>query len=182
MARKAGQGKEEEESRARQQAEKTPVRDEEKRPACDGRGHHVVEQGNTHMRVPWRVQAGDKAWKRFGNKSRSLNVSKEQGFLTYKMRDDIFPNEQMNDQKNRDKITLRFVNKGSLITFHSKLQPQFHQKEFLMRRIGGGAGFGSILALWIAYVPEKPVLGPSPSLFMLIDLCKAKTLPKRAYL
>ncbi|KAL6080891.1 hypothetical protein STEG23_018050 [Scotinomys teguina] len=36
MARKAGQGKEEEESRARQQEEKTP--------ACDGRGHHVVEQ------------------------------------------------------------------------------------------------------------------------------------------
>ncbi|KAL6033864.1 hypothetical protein STEG23_013465, partial [Scotinomys teguina] len=43
MARKAGQGKEEEESRARQQAEKMPVRDEEKTPACDGRGHHVVE-------------------------------------------------------------------------------------------------------------------------------------------
>ncbi|KAL6031472.1 hypothetical protein STEG23_021627 [Scotinomys teguina] len=47
MARKAGQGKEEEESRARQQKEKTPVRDEEKTPACDGRGHHVVEQGPT---------------------------------------------------------------------------------------------------------------------------------------
>ncbi|KAL6083755.1 hypothetical protein STEG23_030637 [Scotinomys teguina] len=45
MARKAGQGKEEEESRARQQKEKTPVREEEKTPACDGRGHHVVEQG-----------------------------------------------------------------------------------------------------------------------------------------
>ncbi|KAL6059742.1 hypothetical protein STEG23_009664, partial [Scotinomys teguina] len=44
MARKAGQGKEEEESRARQQEEKTPVRDEEKKPACHGRGHHVVEQ------------------------------------------------------------------------------------------------------------------------------------------
>ncbi|KAL6087327.1 hypothetical protein STEG23_014723, partial [Scotinomys teguina] len=44
MARKAGQGKEEEESRARQQEEKTPVREEEKTPACDGRGHHVVEQ------------------------------------------------------------------------------------------------------------------------------------------
>ncbi|KAL6040340.1 hypothetical protein STEG23_017240, partial [Scotinomys teguina] len=44
MALKAGQGKEEEESRARQQKEKTPVRDEEKKPACDGRGHHVVEQ------------------------------------------------------------------------------------------------------------------------------------------
>ncbi|KAL6039102.1 hypothetical protein STEG23_032223 [Scotinomys teguina] len=43
MARKAGQGKEEEESRARQQEEKTPVREEEKTPACDGRGHHVVE-------------------------------------------------------------------------------------------------------------------------------------------
>ncbi|KAL6088485.1 hypothetical protein STEG23_009858, partial [Scotinomys teguina] len=44
MARKAGQGKEEEESRARQQEEKPPVREEEKTPACDGRGHHVVEQ------------------------------------------------------------------------------------------------------------------------------------------
>ncbi|KAL6093638.1 hypothetical protein STEG23_009208 [Scotinomys teguina] len=44
MARKAGQGKEEEESRARLQEEKTPVREEEKTPACDGRGHHVVEQ------------------------------------------------------------------------------------------------------------------------------------------
>ncbi|KAL6039355.1 hypothetical protein STEG23_029015 [Scotinomys teguina] len=44
MARKAGQGKEEEESRARQQEEKTPVREEEKTPACHGRGHHVVEQ------------------------------------------------------------------------------------------------------------------------------------------
>ncbi|KAL6088428.1 hypothetical protein STEG23_022853 [Scotinomys teguina] len=44
MARKSGQGKEEEESRARQQKEKTPVRDEEKTPACHGRGHHVVEQ------------------------------------------------------------------------------------------------------------------------------------------
>ncbi|KAL6085075.1 hypothetical protein STEG23_020213 [Scotinomys teguina] len=44
MARKAGQGKEEEESRARQEKEKTPVREEEKTPACDGRGHHVVEQ------------------------------------------------------------------------------------------------------------------------------------------
>ncbi|KAL6083825.1 hypothetical protein STEG23_027735, partial [Scotinomys teguina] len=46
MARKAGQGKEEEESRARQQEEKTPVREEEKTPACDGRGHHIVEQGD----------------------------------------------------------------------------------------------------------------------------------------
>ncbi|KAL6084546.1 hypothetical protein STEG23_002983 [Scotinomys teguina] len=44
MARKAGQGKEEEGSRARQQKEKTPVRDEEKTPACHGGGHHVVEQ------------------------------------------------------------------------------------------------------------------------------------------
>ncbi|KAL6037273.1 hypothetical protein STEG23_015146 [Scotinomys teguina] len=34
MARKAGQGKEEEEFRARQQEEKTPVRDEEKKPAA----------------------------------------------------------------------------------------------------------------------------------------------------
>ncbi|KAL6093031.1 hypothetical protein STEG23_031343 [Scotinomys teguina] len=44
MARKAGQGKEEEESRARQQKEKTPVRHEEKKPACHGGAHHVVEQ------------------------------------------------------------------------------------------------------------------------------------------
>ncbi|KAL6076992.1 hypothetical protein STEG23_005142, partial [Scotinomys teguina] len=49
MARKAGQGKEEEESRARQQEEKTPVWEEEKTPACDGRGHHVVEQ----EKLPW---------------------------------------------------------------------------------------------------------------------------------
>ncbi|KAL6065660.1 hypothetical protein STEG23_028021 [Scotinomys teguina] len=52
MARKAGQGKEEEESRARQQEEKTPVRDEEKTPACDGRGHHVVEQAVTDPPLP----------------------------------------------------------------------------------------------------------------------------------
>ncbi|KAL6055502.1 hypothetical protein STEG23_020484 [Scotinomys teguina] len=45
MARKAGQGKEEEESRARQQEEKTPVREGKKTPAHHGRGHHVVEQG-----------------------------------------------------------------------------------------------------------------------------------------
>ncbi|KAL6083510.1 hypothetical protein STEG23_004950 [Scotinomys teguina] len=51
MAQKAGQGKEEEESRARQQEEKTPVRDEEKTPACDGRGHHVVEQGTCHGKI-----------------------------------------------------------------------------------------------------------------------------------
>ncbi|KAL6033889.1 hypothetical protein STEG23_019608 [Scotinomys teguina] len=44
MARKAGQGKEEEESRARQQEEKTPVREEEEKPACHGGAHHVVEQ------------------------------------------------------------------------------------------------------------------------------------------
>ncbi|KAL6089107.1 hypothetical protein STEG23_029220 [Scotinomys teguina] len=48
MARKSGQGKEEEESRARQQKEKTPVRDEET-PACDGRGHHVVEQEDENL-------------------------------------------------------------------------------------------------------------------------------------
>ncbi|KAL6047073.1 hypothetical protein STEG23_026867 [Scotinomys teguina] len=52
MARKVGQGKEEEESRARQQEEKTPVRDEEKTPACDGRGHHVVEQASYEM-IMW---------------------------------------------------------------------------------------------------------------------------------
>ncbi|KAL6091805.1 hypothetical protein STEG23_025691 [Scotinomys teguina] len=45
MARKAGQGKEEEESRARQQEEKRPVREEEEKPACHGGAHHVVEQG-----------------------------------------------------------------------------------------------------------------------------------------
>ncbi|KAL6040302.1 hypothetical protein STEG23_017202 [Scotinomys teguina] len=44
MTRKAGQGKEEEESRARQEKEKTPVREEEKTPARHGGGHHVVEQ------------------------------------------------------------------------------------------------------------------------------------------
>ncbi|KAL6050408.1 hypothetical protein STEG23_025012, partial [Scotinomys teguina] len=44
MARKAGQGKEEEESRARQQEEKTPVWEEEEKPACHGEAHHVVEQ------------------------------------------------------------------------------------------------------------------------------------------
>ncbi|KAL6035221.1 hypothetical protein STEG23_017338 [Scotinomys teguina] len=49
MARKAGQGKEEEESRARQQEEKTPVREEEeKKPACHGGAHHVVEQDVKH--------------------------------------------------------------------------------------------------------------------------------------
>ncbi|KAL6050086.1 hypothetical protein STEG23_036829 [Scotinomys teguina] len=46
MARKAGQGKEEEESRARQQEEKTPVREEEEKPACHGGAHHVVKQGD----------------------------------------------------------------------------------------------------------------------------------------
>ncbi|KAL6049897.1 hypothetical protein STEG23_019452 [Scotinomys teguina] len=56
MARKAGQGKEEEESRARQQKEKTPVRDEEKTPACDGRGHHVVEQAS--MCILWEIAVG----------------------------------------------------------------------------------------------------------------------------
>ncbi|KAL6082198.1 hypothetical protein STEG23_003516 [Scotinomys teguina] len=44
MAWKAGQGKDKEESRARQQEEKMPVRHEEKKPACHGGGHHVVEQ------------------------------------------------------------------------------------------------------------------------------------------
>ncbi|KAL6056983.1 hypothetical protein STEG23_009791 [Scotinomys teguina] len=55
MARKAGQGKEEEESRARQQKEKTPVRDEEKTPACDGRGHHVVEQEDENLWIASRL-------------------------------------------------------------------------------------------------------------------------------
>ncbi|KAL6055501.1 hypothetical protein STEG23_020483 [Scotinomys teguina] len=50
MDRKAGQGKEEEESRARQQEEKRPVQEEEKTPACHGRGHHVVEQGLGEIR------------------------------------------------------------------------------------------------------------------------------------
>ncbi|KAL6094073.1 hypothetical protein STEG23_020979 [Scotinomys teguina] len=47
MARKAGQGKEEEESRARQQEEKTP--------ACDGRGHHVVEQEDENLWIASRL-------------------------------------------------------------------------------------------------------------------------------
>ncbi|KAL6067515.1 hypothetical protein STEG23_018219 [Scotinomys teguina] len=55
MARKAGQGKEEEESRARQQKEKTPVRDEEKTPACHGRGHHVVEQEDENLWIASRL-------------------------------------------------------------------------------------------------------------------------------
>ncbi|KAL6075401.1 hypothetical protein STEG23_005351, partial [Scotinomys teguina] len=58
MARKAGQGKEEEESRARQQEEKTPVRDEEKTPACHGRGHHVVEQDSIMLillKLTWEL-------------------------------------------------------------------------------------------------------------------------------
>ncbi|KAL6039046.1 hypothetical protein STEG23_008271 [Scotinomys teguina] len=59
MARKAGQGKEEEESRARQQEEKTPVRDEEKTPACDGRGHHVVEQARTSSTILNRYEKSE---------------------------------------------------------------------------------------------------------------------------
>ncbi|KAL6051909.1 hypothetical protein STEG23_000273 [Scotinomys teguina] len=59
MARKAGQGKEEEESRARQQEEKTPVRDAspggEKTPACHGRGHHVVEQEDENLWIASRL-------------------------------------------------------------------------------------------------------------------------------
>ncbi|KAL6086867.1 hypothetical protein STEG23_024127 [Scotinomys teguina] len=55
MARKAGQGKEEEESRARQEKEKTPVREEEKTPACDGRGHHVVEQEDKKLWIASRL-------------------------------------------------------------------------------------------------------------------------------
>ncbi|KAL6030387.1 hypothetical protein STEG23_024297 [Scotinomys teguina] len=55
MARKAGQGKEEEESRARQQKQKTPVRDEEKTPARHGRGHHVVEQDNENLWIASRL-------------------------------------------------------------------------------------------------------------------------------
>ncbi|KAL6087654.1 hypothetical protein STEG23_030580 [Scotinomys teguina] len=64
MARKAGQGKEEEESRARQQKENTPVRDEEKTPARDGRGHYVVEQGlqlkirEPDVPAPWFLDPG----------------------------------------------------------------------------------------------------------------------------
>ncbi|KAL6062972.1 hypothetical protein STEG23_035858, partial [Scotinomys teguina] len=60
MARKAGQGKEEEESRARQQEEKTPVRDEEKKPACHGRGHHVVEQEHVAA-VPYIMRTSHRA-------------------------------------------------------------------------------------------------------------------------
>ncbi|KAL6037138.1 hypothetical protein STEG23_007443 [Scotinomys teguina] len=55
MAWKAGQGKKEEESRARQQEGKTPVREEEKTPACDGRGHHVVEPDNENLWIAFRL-------------------------------------------------------------------------------------------------------------------------------
>ncbi|KAL6077020.1 hypothetical protein STEG23_008399, partial [Scotinomys teguina] len=45
MARKAGQGEEEEMAQSQEaEREKTPVRHEEKKPACHGGGHHVVEQ------------------------------------------------------------------------------------------------------------------------------------------
>ncbi|KAL6049320.1 hypothetical protein STEG23_029229 [Scotinomys teguina] len=46
MARKAGQGEEEEVAQSQEaEREKTLVRHEEKKPACHGGGHHVVEQG-----------------------------------------------------------------------------------------------------------------------------------------
>ncbi|KAL6086811.1 hypothetical protein STEG23_038383, partial [Scotinomys teguina] len=46
MARKAGQGEEEEVVQSQEaEREKTPVRHEEKKPACHGGAHHVVEQG-----------------------------------------------------------------------------------------------------------------------------------------
>ncbi|KAL6033307.1 hypothetical protein STEG23_024452 [Scotinomys teguina] len=63
MARKAGQGKEEEESRARQQEEKTPVRDEEKKPACHGRRSPC--SGTSHELVIFSVsvQGEDKIYK-----------------------------------------------------------------------------------------------------------------------
>ncbi|KAL6052102.1 hypothetical protein STEG23_001668 [Scotinomys teguina] len=61
MARKAGQGKEEEESRARQQEEKTPVREEEKTPACHGRGHHVVEQAHFKKNAPTSITEDDES-------------------------------------------------------------------------------------------------------------------------
>ncbi|KAL6073019.1 hypothetical protein STEG23_010745, partial [Scotinomys teguina] len=45
MARKAGQGEEEEVAQSQEaEREKTPVCHEEKKPACHGGGHHVVEQ------------------------------------------------------------------------------------------------------------------------------------------
>ncbi|KAL6058460.1 hypothetical protein STEG23_023476 [Scotinomys teguina] len=74
MARKAGQGKEEEESRARQQEEKTPVREEEKRPVCDGRGHHVVEQGLHHQCYLWKIESSDK---NYANEQSIENSSQE---------------------------------------------------------------------------------------------------------
>ncbi|KAL6051852.1 hypothetical protein STEG23_000216, partial [Scotinomys teguina] len=45
MARKAGQGEEEEVAQSQAGEGKTPVRHEEKKSACHGGGHHVVEQG-----------------------------------------------------------------------------------------------------------------------------------------
>ncbi|KAL6058837.1 hypothetical protein STEG23_004931, partial [Scotinomys teguina] len=45
MTRKAGQGEEEEVAQSQEaEREKTLVRHEEKKPACHGEGHHVVEQ------------------------------------------------------------------------------------------------------------------------------------------
>ncbi|KAL6035994.1 hypothetical protein STEG23_014541 [Scotinomys teguina] len=54
MARKAGQGEEEEVAQSREaESEKTPVHHEEKKPACHGGGHHVVEQASgDHHRKP----------------------------------------------------------------------------------------------------------------------------------
>ncbi|KAL6045426.1 hypothetical protein STEG23_020739, partial [Scotinomys teguina] len=46
MARKAGQGEEEEVAQSQAGEGKMPVRHEKKKPACHGGGHHVVEQGN----------------------------------------------------------------------------------------------------------------------------------------
>ncbi|KAL6089076.1 hypothetical protein STEG23_021011 [Scotinomys teguina] len=46
MARKAGQGEEEEVAQSQAGEGKTPVRHEEKKPACHGGGYHVVEQGH----------------------------------------------------------------------------------------------------------------------------------------
>ncbi|KAL6059739.1 hypothetical protein STEG23_009661 [Scotinomys teguina] len=88
MAWKAGQGKEEEEYRARQQKEKTPVRDEEKTPARDGRGHHVVEQvkisSHLYMKeaktkcssesLPIVLKAQGRSWK---NSEDDANAAKE---------------------------------------------------------------------------------------------------------
>ncbi|KAL6085184.1 hypothetical protein STEG23_010165 [Scotinomys teguina] len=62
MARKAGQGEEEEVTQSQEaEREKTPVRHEEKKPACHGGGHHVVEQGTRSTRTPTITPQGPRS-------------------------------------------------------------------------------------------------------------------------